>query len=426
MDQVLDVCVALNDHVLVEKLFDERTRITKVAKDVNFSFGTQRIDVSSLVGVKFDSVYELGKDKKFKPLQMSDDELYEIIGKTSTVTLDEVDDSKDNRFLNDDGKSQKMSRDDIEVLKLDGKTNQQIIDTLVENSSSFQQKNAFAQEKYLRKKLQKYSNLFWVRKPTLRRLVDMYHSQNSLKIQNMRIDTISQLLAAVNIRAGGHYIVLDNLIGLLTSAVLDRLYGDGKQTSSTRTGMCVQMYTDVGPTSSWRQCVEQLNISQDAIQRHLVSLPLQRAKNIVDKVPDEDKEYRERYGADGEGDDAKRKKFDERFKRRIERKVEEAKAIERLNAKSMDGLLIIIRQTDPLNILDILLPFLAPSANFAIYCSVIEPLAELLFELKNRDCINLRLFESWLRRYQVLPGRTRPEMNMSGSGGYILTGTKFS
>ena len=28
--------------------------------------------------------------------------------------------------------------------------------------------------------------------------------------------------------------------------------------------------------------------------------------------------------------------------------------------------------------------------------------------------------EAWLRQYQVLPGRTHPLMNMSGSGGYIL------
>jgi len=28
--------------------------------------------------------------------------------------------------------------------------------------------------------------------------------------------------------------------------------------------------------------------------------------------------------------------------------------------------------------------------------------------------------EVWLRRYQVLPGRTHPLMNMSGSGGFML------
>jgi len=33
--------------------------------------------------------------------------------------------------------------------------------------------------------------------------------------------------------------------------------------------------------------------------------------------------------------------------------------------------------------------------------------------------------EAWLRQYQVLPGRTHPMMNTSGSGGYLLTATKI-
>lgn len=32
--------------------------------------------------------------------------------------------------------------------------------------------------------------------------------------------------------------------------------------------------------------------------------------------------------------------------------------------------------------------------------------------------------ESWLRRYQVLPGRTHPTMHTSGSGGFILHAIK--
>lgn len=32
--------------------------------------------------------------------------------------------------------------------------------------------------------------------------------------------------------------------------------------------------------------------------------------------------------------------------------------------------------------------------------------------------------ESWLRRYQVLPGRMHPTMSASGSGGFILHAIK--
>jgi hypothetical protein len=39
--------------------------------------------------------------------------------------------------------------------------------------------------------------------------------------------------------------------------------------------------------------------------------------------------------------------------------------------------------------------------------------------------INLRLTDTWFREYQVLEGRTHPNMNISQSGGYILMGTKL-
>ena len=38
--------------------------------------------------------------------------------------------------------------------------------------------------------------------------------------------------------------------------------------------------------------------------------------------------------------------------------------------------------------------------------------------------LNPSITESWLRKWQVLPGRTHPFMNMSGSGGFLLTATK--
>ena len=75
--------------------------------------------------------------------------------------------------------------------------------------------------------------------------------------------------------------------------------------------------------------------------------------------------------------------------------------------------------------MDLVLEFLAPSALFVVFCINPEPLAHCLSALKGR-CVNLKMHETWLRRYQVLPGRTRPDMMMSGSGGYLLTGIKLS
>lgn len=42
----------------------------------------------------------------------------------------------------------------------------------------------------------------------------------------------------------------------------------------------------------------------------------------------------------------------------------------------------------------------------------------------SNDLLNLSITEPWLRRYQVLPGRTHPEMSTSSTAGYILSGIR--
>lgn len=48
-------------------------------------------------------------------------------------------------------------------------------------------------------------------------------------------------------------------------------------------------------------------------------------------------------------------------------------------------------------------------------------LSDLHTKLKDRpDFLGPTISEGFLRRYQVLPGRTHPTMNTSGTGGFIL------
>ena len=50
-----------------------------------------------------------------------------------------------------------------------------------------------------------------------------------------------------------------------------------------------------------------------------------------------------------------------------------------------------------------------------------QPLVEAQARLRaSHSFINVSVTEPWLRRYQVLPARTHPDMSTSASGGYIL------
>ena len=52
-----------------------------------------------------------------------------------------------------------------------------------------------------------------------------------------------------------------------------------------------------------------------------------------------------------------------------------------------------------------------------------QPLTECMAELhKEKAALGVQLTEPWLREHQVLPQRSHPMMQMSGSGGYLLHG----
>jgi tRNA (adenine-N(1)-)-methyltransferase non-catalytic subunit len=87
--------------------------------------------------------------------------------------------------------------------------------------------------------------------------------------------------------------------------------------------------------------------------------------------------------------------------------------------------LIVASQYTPLSILDKLLPFLSGSRPVVFFSIHKEFLTEAYYHMKISDkYLNVQLTESWLRRYQVLPGRTHPQMTTTGGGGYILSATR--
>lgn len=412
-----------------------------------------RVELESLIGASFGSMMELDKEgKRLVPVCLSEEEMFELTDLDSECeVMPEENDCKDNRNLIDDhGASQRLTMEEIECLKNQASSDKEIIDNLCANSSTFADKSAFSQAKYIKKKKQKYTNYFRVYKPSVRLLCEMmFQQQNPAKPTSLRLDTLSQLMGCCNIRSGGHFIVVDNHSGLLAAAVIERLIGDGIAFPEDKDpGLCIQMYLEQGPTAKWRSCIEALNLPLPILSRVLLSYQIHQASNLLNQqnemtsdpdpasaaagpLPEPCPLPSNGHSADGDKDDvveAKRRKLDEKMvakdKRRAERRVEEGKAREILSRKMIDGFILMSRQFDPCLPAQVLMQFLAPSAPFAIYSPLSEPLAKCMLLLKP-NAVNLRLSDTWLRHYQVLPGRTRPHMNMSNAGGFILTGTKI-
>uniref|UniRef100_A0A672HM57 tRNA (adenine(58)-N(1))-methyltransferase non-catalytic subunit TRM6 n=1 Tax=Salarias fasciatus TaxID=181472 RepID=A0A672HM57_SALFA len=302
----------------------------------------------------------------------------------------------DNRNIVDDGKSQKLTRDDIETLKEQGLKGQEIIQQLIENSSTFRDKTGYAQDKYIKKKKKKYENTVTILKPSCRILAMMYHGREPGKICHLRYDTLAQMLTLANIHAGSKILVFETCAGLVLGAIMERMGGYGS---------VVQMYPGGGPV---RAGVESFGFPAHFLDT-LHEFPICHVSALLAGTLDVT--ARDPTA----GSTQKKVKLEEKRKRL-------AAAAALLEGRNADGLVIASR-FHPSPVLLGLIRFLSPSRPFVVYSQYKEPLIECYTKLKEEGgTVNLRLTDTWMRHYQVLPNRTHPVLLMSGGGGYLLSG----
>lgn len=116
------------------------------------------------------------------------------------------------------------------------------------------------------------------------------------------------------------------------------------------------------------------------------------------------------------------------FKKRLDRKLRDAwqpsqEAQEEMLRRGVNSL--VVASNDPLEDVPKLLPYLAPSGILVVYSQYQTLLAELFAGLKRSgQWINITMSESFMRKYQVLPMRTHPYMNMYNNSGFVLCATR--
>lgn len=81
---------------------------------------------------------------------------------TSDNNTDEV--TQDNRTIQDDTASQKLGKSEIMSLKKEGKTGEEIVQELVDNSATFKGRTEYSKAKYLKKKKKKLVKILIVLK----------------------------------------------------------------------------------------------------------------------------------------------------------------------------------------------------------------------------------------------------------------------
>lgn len=426
---------------------------------------TARNGAVELPNHKITGTSTTAKQATLGPLLVPSSGLY-----SATASMLALTDERDNRHLLDTNSAQSLTQAQLMKMKLSGQySGSTIVQSLIENSSTFERKTDFSKVKYLTRKTKKHQPRCRLTRCTGATVSTAMYLKNPRLIMNLREDTLGQMLSYANIYAGAQVLLMESCLGIVTGAVAQRMAGYGKVLS---------VYTSQQP--AWADTLKKFNLTfaehQSIKWVHSgdifgvpnatsstdgVDVELQERQKLHWPCPlqDHTRKYLEKMPSSIDQADFLSKRCS-RFARKLTRHTA-MEANSMLTSHLSDSLLIASKY-DPTETLLHLLPYLAASCPFVIFYEYMEPLAgkqmkicyltlsatepffffhfftfphvsffffsfvDCFRELQKQNlAINLRLSDTWLREYQILPGRTHPNMNMSQCGGYLLSGIKL-
>ncbi|KAL9246237.1 hypothetical protein vseg_019799 [Gypsophila vaccaria] len=217
--------------VLLDINDGERLVFARLSPAATLKVGKKNCSLQPIIGCPFGSLFsvETGKEGIFLSRVLpTDDECNTVDKEEEEETNGEL---RDNRALVDNNTAQTLTGEDIEELRKQGATGEQIVEALIANSATFDKKTLFSQEKYRLRKQKKYAPKVLVRRPFVRSISDTYFKKNPTKIGYLRSDSLSLLLTMANITTQLTQTFcwwiwpVDMAGGLVTGAVPERLGG---------------------------------------------------------------------------------------------------------------------------------------------------------------------------------------------------------
>ncbi|KAI1793101.1 Gcd10p-domain-containing protein [Ganoderma leucocontextum] len=373
-------------HTVLLKIPSGDIRTIKLEGNASINLGKfGSFPTSELVGQPFGLTYEI-VDKKLKVLPPRP--MQEVDGTDAT-----------NELINDDQFVQPLTLEEIETLKQSGLHASEIIKKQIEQHANYSLKTEYSKEKYKKRKEMKYSKSFSVVEPTMFNVCEYWFNKDQNRLRDIRPDSLAQMLNLANIRPGGRYLAVDDASGVVVSAVLDRLGGKGRLIT-----IC-----DVDSPPAY-PVMTQMNFRKE-VTNIMSSLNWATADEDYTPLLAASEPSAGKYKSDGQRTRLSKRKVTSDLLLQTR---------EELFAGEFDGFLVAT-QYDPHSILEKLFPYLGGSASIVVHSPHVQVVTNLQNQLRDRPgYLGPAVSEGFLRRYQVLPGRTHPTMNASGSGGFIL------
>ncbi|XP_057652522.1 tRNA (adenine(58)-N(1))-methyltransferase non-catalytic subunit TRM6 [Diorhabda carinulata] len=438
MDQAENI-IKVGDHIIVQR--QGYTKLHKLKAHGRLILGSFNIEMDNVVGERYYDTFQMKNTPGNKKNYLLD----KVESVNSVVNNLNIEKSgTDNRNIPNNADSQSLTKDDIDKLVDEELSSNNIVGQLINNSKTFSLKTGYSQEKYIKKKEKKYFEYVQIRKPTIRILAQMFYRQDTNKTLGIRIDDLSQILTYSNIHPEGNHLLYDSgTSGLMPAAITNAL---GPKTSGQlihmHPGNEYQRSAFVAMQFPKEQAERCINVNLYSVLRCYY-----QAKKVNEKS--EDNTFVNDNLDEAEPLNKKRKletdKVEELQATNIVLETQESSQSMvskellvqkkswqldneracRLLEQKVDSLIITAKE-HPVNLVKELLQFLHGNRHFVVFSSLKELQHDLYFYLKTRtDIINIKLCNSFMRNYQVLPNRTHPEVNMT-TGGYILTGYKLN
>lgn len=117
---------------------------------------------------------------------------------------------------------QKLSYEELEKMKENGLKGDELIKVIVENNTSMDKRTTFSQEKFLKKKKQKYRHLIWIVPTNLFNIVETFFLEDEKRINFMRMDTFSTMLVNSHFNNNASTLLYEDIDNVLISCYASR------------------------------------------------------------------------------------------------------------------------------------------------------------------------------------------------------------
>ena len=230
-----DCTIRIGQHVLI-RLPSKGLKVVHLQESGRVSLGKfGSFEVSSILGHPLGSSFEIVDDNTVRVIKSITDagdiwDADEDIQKKELTRMFS-DSAENNQNIIDIGaKIQNLTNDDIDELKKSGASSQVgqlIIEKMIANHDGFDKKTIFSQEKYLKRKQQKFLRRFTVDYLGAAELLEYNLEKDASKVLDLSVDSLGLMMTYGNIRPGGKFLVIDETGGLLLYAMMERMGCEG-------------------------------------------------------------------------------------------------------------------------------------------------------------------------------------------------------